>query len=260
MIVSINGICYATYCCVQASLALLFNISFQRNPGRIDLPTWLRLRNCFFHIRLAYSSCKLEYRFSPAEGKIMDRDYRTIAKYYDFAVDRIKGDDLSKFNIERARFRSSWYFLASTTMSVAGYGWALAYKVVCTLIYRSQDDGTNMQAIKNIAVPLILQFFIGASITCLFNMCGTLLTDLNPRNPALTQASSNIVRCALSAAGLAALQEMINHMGPGWTFTIFAGLCLLTAPMILAEVSWGFAWRSTGQRDVELQRNERATI
>lgn len=109
------------------------------------------------------------------------------------------------------------------------------------------------KASKNIAVPLILQFFIGASITCLFNMCGTLLTDLNPQNPALAQASSNILRCALSAAGLAALQAMIDHMGPGWTFTVFASLCLLIGPMILAEVRWGFGWRSGGARHIELQ-------
>ncbi|KAL9576057.1 MAG: hypothetical protein Q9212_007422 [Teloschistes hypoglaucus] len=174
-------------------------------------------------------------------GKIMDRDYHSVARRYDFPVDRVKGDDLSKFRIERARFRSSWYFLASTVLSVTGYGWALAYKV-------------------NIAVPLLLQFFIGASITCLFNMCGTLLTDLNPQNPALAQAASNIVRCALSAAGLAALQQMIEDIGPGWTFTVFAGLCLLIAPMILAEVCWGFAWRSGDTDDLELQGRPETTF
>ena len=84
-------------------------------------------------------------------------------------------------------------------------------------------------------------------------MCGTLLTDLNPDNPALAQASSNIIRCALSAAGLAALQAMIDAMGPGWTFTVFSGLCLLTLPMLLAEVRWGFAWRSVRQQEVELR-------
>ena len=84
-------------------------------------------------------------------------------------------------------------------------------------------------------------------------MCGTLLTDLNPHNPALAQASSNIIRCALSAAGLAVLQEMIDHIGPGWTFTVFAGSCLLIAPMVVAEIRWGFAWRSKGLQDIELQ-------
>lgn len=60
----------------------------------------------------------------------MDRDYRAVAKMYDFPVDRVKGDDLSKFRIERARLRSSWYFLGITIVCVAGYGWALSYQVV----------------------------------------------------------------------------------------------------------------------------------
>ena len=93
------------------------------------------------------------------------------------------------------------------------------------------------------SVPLILQFFIGASITGVFNMCGTLLTDLHPQNPATAQASSNIVRCALSASGLAVIQLMITRIGAGWTFTVFAGICFLTVPMILVEVRWGRHWR-----------------
>lgn len=189
------------------------------------------------------------------KGKIMDRDYRAVAASYNFPVDRVRGDDLSKFRIEGARFRSSWYFLGFTVISVAGYGWTLAYRLVNKhLLAARYTAGANVWS-KNFAVPLVLQFFIGASITCLFNMCGTLLTDLNPHNPALAQASSNIVRCALSAAGLAALQAMLDHMGPGWTFTVFAGLCVLIAPMILVEVKYGFGWRSEGTQDVELQAN-----
>lgn len=104
-------------------------------------------------------------------------------------------------------------------------------------------DGSMLILTQHVAVPLALQFFIGASITGVFNMCGTLLTDIHPNNAATAQASSNIVRCALSAAGLAALQEFIAHIGPGWTFTVFAALCLATIPMIVAEIRWGLQWR-----------------
>ena len=58
----------------------------------------------------------------------MDRDYRTVARAHNFPVDRVKGDDLTNFHIERARLRSSWYFLALTVVSVGGYGWTLAYE------------------------------------------------------------------------------------------------------------------------------------
>ena len=85
-------------------------------------------------------------------------------------------------------------------------------------------------------------------------MCGTLLTDLHPANPATAQAPSNIVRCALSASGLAVIELMITHIGVGWTFTIFAGSCLATAPMILAEVYWGLRWRQARGREAEESR------
>ncbi|KAI4181771.1 MAG: hypothetical protein L6R41_006420, partial [Letrouitia leprolyta] len=58
----------------------------------------------------------------------MDRDYRLIAERYNFPIDRVKGDDLSKFHIEQARFRSSWYFLGLAVLSILGYGWTLTYK------------------------------------------------------------------------------------------------------------------------------------
>ena len=60
----------------------------------------------------------------------MDRDYRAVAKIFDFPVDHVKADDLSTFRIERACLRSSWYFLGITIVCVAGYGWALSYQVV----------------------------------------------------------------------------------------------------------------------------------
>lgn len=174
----------------------------------------------------------------------MDRDYRVIAKANGVTIQKVKGDDLADFRIERARFRSSGYLITLAIATIIGYGWALETKVVrrppsqnlCTNIYM-------LIPIQHIAVPLVLQFFIGASITGIFNMCGTLLTDIHPQNPATAQASSNIVRCALSATGLAALQQLIGHIGPGWTFTVFAALCLATVPMIVIEIRWGLQWR-----------------
>lgn len=43
----------------------------------------------------------------------------------------------------------------------------------------------------------------------------TLLVDLNPDSPATAQAGLSLVRCAFSAFGLAALQLIIEAVGPG---------------------------------------------
>ena len=58
----------------------------------------------------------------------------------------------------------------------------------------------------------------------------------------------------MSAGGLALLQILIDHLGVGWCFTFFAGLCSLTIPMVLAERKWGRQWRSA--RDSKLKARE----
>ena len=89
----------------------------------------------------------------------------------------------------------------------------------------------------------MLQFLIGAATTGIFNICGTLLVDLNPECPSAASALLNLVRCSLSAGGLAVLQVMINHIGFGWCFTIFSALAATTIPPLLAENKWGMEWR-----------------
>ena len=71
----------------------------------------------------------------------------------------------------------------------------------------------------------------------------TLLVDINQKALAAAQASSNIIRCALSALAVAVFQDIIDGIGKGWTFT-FLGLLLL-APIGLNLIirKKGMAWR-----------------
>jgi hypothetical protein len=64
-------------------------------------------------------------------GKVMNRDYRIVAEKNNFVIDKIRGDDLSTFPIEKARLRSIWYPLTIVVVSIAGYGWALHAEAVC---------------------------------------------------------------------------------------------------------------------------------
>lgn len=51
----------------------------------------------------------------------------------------------------------------------------------------------------------------------------TLLVDIFQSNPSAAAASGNIVRCGLSAVGIAAIDPLMRAMGYGWYFT-FLGL------------------------------------
>jgi hypothetical protein len=55
----------------------------------------------------------------------MNRDYRLTARDHNLVIDITRGDDLTLFPIEKARFRSIWYSMCATGISTTGYGWAL---------------------------------------------------------------------------------------------------------------------------------------
>ncbi|RYO99670.1 hypothetical protein DL765_010924 [Monosporascus sp. GIB2] len=128
------------------------------------------------------------------------------------------------FPIEVARLRSSFYLVGVTAAATISYGWVVEKQV-------------------HVAVTLVLQAITGFSISAVFVALGTLLTDLNPDRPSTAAASANIVRCALAAASLAALQPVIDSVGAGWCFTIFGLLCSLCGPMLLLEMRMGPRWR-----------------
>ena len=84
---------------------------------------------------------------------------------------------------------------------------------------------------------------MGAATIGIFNICGTLLVDLHPECPSAASALLNLIRCSLSASGLAVLQIMIDRIVFGWCFTIFSALAATTVPLLLAENKMGMEWR-----------------
>lgn len=140
-----------------------------------------------------------------ANGKLMDWNYRVVARKIGHTIDKVSGDDLKHFPIERARARGGRYLLATYTCALAGYGW-------------------SVMAQTSAAVPLVLQFVLAALCTCFQQTFNALLVDIHPESPSTAAASSNITRCALSAVAVAVLQPLVNAMGRGWFFTFLAVL------------------------------------
>lgn len=88
-----------------------------------------------------------------------------------------------------------------------------------------------------------------------FQILNTLLTDLHATSPSTAQASSNLIRCTLSAAALAALQPIINRIGLGWTHSLLAITCMLCIPLLLLERNKGMEWRRTRTSEQTQERN-----
>ena len=63
------------------------------------------------------------------------------------------------------------------------------------------------------------------------------------------QASYNLVRCALSAAGVGALRAVIDGVGVGWCFAIYAVIGAFSVPLFLVLRQYGEGWR--GMESIE---------
>lgn len=162
-------------------------------------------------------------------GKLVDRNYANTARKCNTNVDRKKGDDLKDFPIEDARYRNYLPFLSLEVALVLGYGWVV-------------------QSHVHPSVPLIMQFFICEISTLLSHTSSALLVDIFPAMSSSAYASGQIARCVLSAASAAILQPLVDAVGRGWYFTIFAlfvGISGLGS--VVTSRSKGMQWRQARQ-------------
>lgn len=210
IVIGSAGIWYTIYSCLQASLSSLFTEIYQVS-GLISGVSYLP-----FGIACAISAY--------CSGRVLDIDYRHTAARHNIRVERQKDHNLAQFPIEEARLRSIKYSLAICCALIVGYGWSLQREV-------------------HIAVPLILQFFIGLTMQGVFTVLSTLLVDIHPNCPSTAQAASNFIRCELAAGGLAVLDVLMRAVGPGWCFVLWAGLGFLSLPCLYFLEMRGLTWR-----------------
>ncbi|KAK8058729.1 Itaconate transport protein [Apiospora phragmitis] len=136
-------------------------------------------------------------------GKWIDRDYRIVAQSHGLPIDKVSGDNLLHFPVEEARLRSVLLPTLVALVSVVAYGWLV-----------------DRHVINN-----------------------TLLVRINEDVPATAQASSNIVRCSMSAVLVGTLQIVIDKIGFGWAFTLLGSFCLVAGFFYLIERMYGRKWR-----------------
>ncbi len=181
-------------------------------------------------------------------GRLLDRNYRIVEKAYrashglldtDTPLDRKK---LLDFPVSRARLRSAWYLVIVFILSIAGYGFA-----VTSPILGSGKSG--------MAVPLVLQFVIASTATAVFTQNSALMVDLYPGASASATAVNNLVRCSVGAAGVASVQFVVDEVGAGMAFLVFAVVTAGMAPLLGLVWVYGEGWRR--ERMERLERVER---
>lgn len=211
LILGLNSLLYIAFILVAATLATLFKEIY----GYSDLQVGL----CYLPYGLG---CVIAII---AQGYILDRNYRRLAKQQGFKIDRKRGDDLTNFPIETARIQPMYPALAAGAAALMGYGWALHVET-------------------SVAVPLVLVFFIGMFIPTSFNVLNTLIVDLHPQAPGAATAANNLVRCFVGAGATAMIEFVLTGVGRGWTFTILGFLVIACMPGLFVIERWGPIWRA----------------
>ncbi|KAK4041846.1 major facilitator superfamily domain-containing protein [Parachaetomium inaequale] len=187
-------------------------------------------------------------------GHLLDRDYRIVEAQYRAsrglpADAEINSKKTSDFPISRARLRSAWYQVVLFVLAVGGYGFAISSPLLAPAPASTARTG--------MAVPLVLQFIIAFTATGIFTQNSALMVDLYPGTSASATAVNNLIRCALGAAGVAAVQFVIDEIGAGVTFLVFAGLAVRLTPLLWLEWVYGDVWRRERMERLERQEQER---
>lgn len=142
-----NGIFYATYCCLQASLSSLFIALYdygELQAGLVYIPfgvgcliasLLLGLLSLLSSLSSLLSSSSSSFLFfyiitHKATGKLLDHDYARVAKAQNARAGNTRPNELENFPIEKARLRSIFYPVSVSVLVIIGYGWALEKRVV----------------------------------------------------------------------------------------------------------------------------------
>ncbi|KAI1752250.1 major facilitator superfamily domain-containing protein [Xylaria castorea] len=208
---------YAVWYCIQASIPLIYGPGYGFNDLEVGLSFLAGGGGVIVGGVIA--------------GRLMDWSFRKTALEAGFSPDKKKGIDISAFPIEKARSTASIPIMFVSMFAVGGYGWAVHTRA-------------------HPAIPLILQFYIGAKCTILHQMYSALIVDIFPSSPGTAGASNNICRCILSAVVVAILQPVVTSIGYSWLFTIFAlieGLSGMAAVWTLRKRGWEWRKKRIGQ-------------
>lgn len=221
-----NAVLFAGFYDVSATIPSIFNDLYGLDDLQIGL--------CYIPFGLGASIASI------LNGKLLDYNYRRIAKSMNFPLVKNRHTDLRNFPIEKARLQIAFPMLSIGSLCILAFGWCLNYGV-------------------HLAAPTTILFLMGLSLTGAFNTVSTLLVDFYPMQAAKATAANNFVRCLLGAGATALIDPMLSAMGRGWCFTFISLVMLATSPLLLFEMHMGPKWREERHLKKEAKKLGNAT-
>lgn len=176
-------------------------------------------------------------------GRVVDWNFRRHAKAVGLVITPGKQQDLSNFNIERARLEVLVPAHIIGIFGLIAFGWTVRFRT-------------------HLAGPEAALFVMGFFITTAFNVTNGLLIDLHRDQPAAATAAVNFARCLMSAGGSAAILPMCHAMNPGWAFTFIGLVYVALLPVALWVMRDGMKWRqelAEKRRKAQMEKDKAQT-
>ncbi|KAI5962444.1 QDR2 [Candida pseudojiufengensis] len=148
-------------------------------------------------------------------GRIIDLLYGRQKNRHTIKYCHLSKEERPEFNIIESRFQTSIYTTLLIILFLIVFGWCLQFQV-------------------HIAPILISTFLISIGTVSFMSCMNTLLLDLFPDKGSSATACLNIVRCLLAAAGIGALQSLVDRIGIGGTYTLMSSFVLASFIVLLA--------------------------
>ncbi|KAG7665788.1 uncharacterized protein J8A68_000613 [[Candida] subhashii] len=143
-------------------------------------------------------------------GRVLNRYYRYRKNNYDMKYKDVIHTQVPPFNIVKSRV---YPCILPAILMVCGlviFGWCIQYS-------------------KSLASIIISTCMISVSSSITISISATLVVDLFPGKGSASASCVNLMRCLLAAAGTGVLEKMISAMNLGGTYTLIAGLSLLSS-------------------------------
>ncbi|KAL3471492.1 major facilitator superfamily domain-containing protein [Aspergillus californicus] len=210
-----NAILFAGFYDVSASIPSMYSDLYGLDDLQIGL--------CYIPFGLGATVASI------ITGKVLDWNYRRLAKQLNVPLEETRSRNLAHFPIEKARLQIAFPLLTLGSFTVIAFGWFLHFGL-------------------HLAAPTTMLFFLGLTLTGAFSTVSTLLVDFYPMNAASATASNNFVRCLLGAGATALIDPMLAAMGRGWCFTFISIAMLLTTPLLWVVIRYGPRWREQRQK------------
>lgn len=211
-----NGVGYAAYYAVTSTVPSQWSDIYDLND---------------FQLGLTYIPIGLGTILSAfTNGWLVDWNFKRIARQLGQPPIRNGKQDLRAFPIERARLQIAIPTAILAAMSIAVYGWVIAFE-------------------RPMLEALVVLGLIGYFVTASYNVMNVLIVDLNYGTPATATAANNLVRCLLGAGSTAGVSPLLDVMGRKWSFCAVGAIWVAFLPLSWLVYVFGAGWRE--KRDAE---------